>query len=236
MVARQNQRLSGQVMPPRVTVLQLDTDFPRIAGDVGASESYARPPQIIRIAGASVGRIVTDRPQDIAIAPFEEAMKQADGDIVVTSCGFLSYWQAHLAALTDRPFISSALTALEELHSTHAPEALRILTFDAGSLGTAHLGSYPQYAASIIGLPADHHLRRVISHNKAHLDQARASNEITTLLQETQTPHHAHILLECTNMPPYREAIKAATGLPVTDILTRIEATCPGAIAPRLCL
>ncbi len=52
-----------------VTVLQLDTDFPRIAGDVGCKESYARPPQIIRVKGASVGRIVTDRPQDIDIAP-----------------------------------------------------------------------------------------------------------------------------------------------------------------------
>jgi len=236
MAARQNQRLSGQVMPPRVTVLQLDTDFPRIAGDVGAPESYARPPQIIRIAGARVGRIVTDRPQEIDIAPFEEALAQAEGDIIVTSCGFLSYWQAHLSALTDRPFISSSLTALERLHHFHTPEQMRILTFDAGALSTAHLGSYPQYAPSIIGLPANHHLRDVISHNKANLDRTRASIEIATLLQETQTPRHAHILLECTNMPPYREAIKAATGLPVTDILTRIEATCPGAIAPRFCL
>ncbi|MDC0136656.1 hypothetical protein OAI26_08460, partial [Sulfitobacter sp.] len=91
-------------MIPRVTVLQLDTYFPRIAGDVGCEETYSRPPQIIRIGGASVGRIVTNRPQDIDIEPFVQALAHADGDIIVTSCGFLSYWQAHLAALTDRPF------------------------------------------------------------------------------------------------------------------------------------
>lgn len=220
-------------MTPRVTVLQLDTDFPRISGDVGASESYARPPQIIKIAGAFVGRIVTGRPQDIDITPFEEALQQAQGDIIVTSCGFLSYWQEHLAALSDRPFISSSLTALGRLSQMHTPEALRITTFDANSLGPIHLGTAPEYAQSIIGLPPEHHLREVISKNLTTLCRAQAATEIVALLKESQTNQHQHILLECTNLPPYREAIKAATGLPVTDILTMIEATCPGAVAPE---
>ncbi len=220
-------------MIPRVTVLQLDTDFPRIAGDVGAPESYARAPQIIRVKGASVARIVTSRPQDIDIAPFEEALTQAKGDIIVTSCGFLSYWQDHLSAMTDRPFISSALTALDTAELTLPPDALRILTFDARALTAAHLGRHPQYAISILGLPPVHHLRQVIGGNLTHLDHAKASAEITTLLTETKSRAHRHILLECTNLPPYRAAITAATGLPVTDILTCIEARCPGAIAPQ---
>jgi hypothetical protein len=220
-------------MIPRVTVLQLDTDFPRITGDVGATESYARAPQIIKIAGASVGRIVTERPQDIDITPFEDALQHAQGDIIVTSCGFLSYWQAHLASMTGRPFISSSLTALGHLALTHPPEALRILTFDAACLSPVHLGKYPEYADSIIGLPPQHHLREVISENQTVLNRAQAAVEVSELLERTQTAEHKHILLECTNLPPYREAIKAATGLPVTDILTRIEAICPGAVAAR---
>ncbi|MGJ8595368.1 hypothetical protein [Sulfitobacter sp.] len=220
-------------MTPRVTVLQLDTYFPRIAGDVGSEQTYARPPQIIRIGGASVGRIVTNRPQDIDIKPFEEALAHAEGDIIVTSCGFLSYWQDHLAALTDRPFISSALTALDDLHRIHSPDALRILTFNQDALTAAHLGKHTAYAGCIIGLPPAHHLRHVIDQNLSALDEALASSEITKLLCETQTEAHGHILLECTNLPPYRAAIKAATGLPVTDILTCIETICAGAIAPQ---
>ena len=219
-------------MIPRVTVLQLDTHFPRIAGDVGCEATYARPPQIIRIGGASVAGIVTDRPQDIKIAPFEEALSHADGDIIVTSCGFLSYWQQHLAALTDRPFISSALTALDDLHKAHTPDALRILTFNQSALTHMHLGKHSAFASSIIGLPPAHHLRCVIEQNLSALDEGTASSQITKLLRETQTEAHAHILLECTNLPPYRAAITRATGLPVTDILTCIEATCAGAIAP----
>lgn len=216
---------------PRVTVLQLDTDFPRIAGDVGATESYAYVPQIIRIKGASVGRIVTDRPQDIDIAPFESALADARGDIIVTSCGFLSYWQDHLAQRASRPFIASSLTTLEGLSKSYDPDELHILTFDAARLGSAHLGLYPAYATSITGLPPTHHLRDVIGHNRASLDAARATREMVDLVQSTTTPRHKHILFECTNLPPYRDAIRAATGLPVTDILSVIEDACPGAIA-----
>jgi hypothetical protein len=218
-------------MIPRVTVLQLDTHFPRIAGDVGAPESYARPPQIIRINGTSVGRIVTDRPQDIDITPFEAALAQATGDIIVTSCGFLSYWQAHLAAVAQRPFIASSLVSLDTLAKTFAPDELCILTFDAVRLGPTHLGARADYACSILGLRDDHHLRQVISGDLNRLNSSQAEDEICALLTAHQTAKHRHILLECTNLPPYRAAITAATGLPVTDILSCIEAACPGAIA-----
>ena len=33
-------------------------------------------------------------------------------------------------------------------------------------------------------------------------------------------PEVAAIVLECTNMPPYADAVRAATGLPVHDITT----------------
>lgn len=218
-------------MTPHVTVLQLDTDFPRIAGDVGCADSYARAPQIIRVSGASVGKIVTERPQDIDIEPFEEALTRAEGDIIVTSCGFLSYWQDHLAKRANRSFIASSLNAMEGLAKRYGPDELQIITFDATRLGPAHLGSYPAYATSITGLPHDHHLRDVIGRNRASLDAERATREMAQLVQDNTTPRHKHILFECTNLPPYRDAIRAATGLPVTDILSVIEDACPGAIA-----
>ena len=160
-------------------------------------------------------------------------MYHAEGDIIVTSCGFLSYWQDHLAKLSDRPFISSSLVALEQLAAVIPPEALQILTFDANRLNAAHFGRYPTYVHSILGLLPTHHLRQVISQNLDTLDEAAARKEVTDLMAQQQTQEHQHIFLECTNLPPYRAAIKAATGLPVTDILTMVEAACPGAVDPR---
>lgn len=215
----------------RVSVLQLDTDFPRVAGDVGSADSYCAELEVIRVGGAGVDQIVSARPDLIDIAPFEEALARATGDIIVTSCGFLSYWQDHLAAMTDRPFISSALTALDHLAQRYTPAQIAIVTFDETRLNNAHLGRHSAYAQSIVGLPADSHLRDVIGNNRDTLDLHRAGDEMRALMAQVQTPAHRHVLLECTNLPPYRKAITAVTGLPVTDILTQIETMAPGAVS-----
>ena len=214
-------------MAPAITVLQLDTYFPRIAGDVGCAETYMGEVEILRIAGASVGQIVSADPASIPIAPFEDAIGRARGDVIVTSCGFLSYWQTHLAQLTDKPFISSALTALPDLCARFAPQDILTVTFDADSLNTAHFGPYQ---TDVIGLPRDLHLRNVIAQNQTALDAVRAGREVVEFVATQQQPHHKRILLECTNLPPYKSALAAETGLPITDILTRIEAARAGTI------
>ena len=38
----------------------------------------------------------------------------------------------------------------------------------------------------------------------------------------------AAIVLECTNLPPYADAVRAATGLPVHDITTLVRARLAG--------
>ncbi|MGH1577920.1 hypothetical protein [Planktotalea sp.] len=220
-------------MPPALTVLQLDTSFPRVAGDVGCSDTYASDVEIIRIPSATVAQVVTDNPEGIAIKPFENALRKASGDIIATSCGFLSYWQNHLAARTPKPFISSSLIALDHMSQSIAPEELLILTFDAERLNAAHLGKHKAYTSSIVGLPKECHLRTVISQNKTHLDTKRASDEILAHVAKHQTPKHRHILLECTNLPPYKAALHRSTNLPITDILTLIEQSRPNIIKPN---
>lgn len=217
---------------PRVSVLQLDTDFPRIPGDVGCAVTFIEPPQIIRVRGASVSRIVSDRPQDIDIRPFETAVAEASGELIATSCGFLAPWQNHLATRARQPLVASALAALPGLYGL-APEALMIVTFDADKLGSTHLGSCPQYAPSIVGLPSDGHLRDVISNDHATLDPDIATQELLGMIASAITPTTRQILLECTNLPPYKHAVRAKFHLPVTDILTYIEGEVPGTVKPE---
>ena len=220
-------------MPPRVSVLQLDTDFPRIAGDVGCPDSYAGEVEILRINDASVCKIVSDKPEAVDIAPFEQALKRARGDVIVTSCGFLSYWQAHLAAHTTQPFISSSLIALEKLSKIYSPGEILILTFDEAALTPKHLGAFADYKEGIVGLPRDMHLRDVISKNSSELDVDLATSELLQFITKQQRFEHKHLLLECTNLPPYKAQMQKLTGLPVTDILTLIEAQSVGSINPE---
>ncbi|MEP2707610.1 MAG: hypothetical protein ABJQ71_19875 [Roseibium sp.] len=216
-------------MAPSVTVLQLDTEFPRVPGDVGCKQTYVGDIEIIRIANATVGQIVSSNPATIPIAPFEAALTAAKGEVVVTSCGFLSYWQTHLQSRTDKPFISSALTALHQLCNFHVPHDILTLTFDASRLNAQHFGPYE---TDVIGLPTDMHLRQVISQNLTELDVDLATREVTEFVMTQRKEHHKHILLECTNLPPYKDAIGSATDLPITDILTGIEGVRQNTIRP----
>ncbi|MFT5067152.1 MAG: hypothetical protein ACI9TA_002779, partial [Reinekea sp.] len=70
-------------MAPTVTVLQLDTNFPRVPGDVGCAETYCGDIEILRVPNATVGQIVSVDPASIHIAPFEEALSTARGDVIV---------------------------------------------------------------------------------------------------------------------------------------------------------
>lgn len=200
---------------------------------MGCPDSYTGDVEILRIASASVSKIVRNQPDKIDMAPFERALQQASGDVIVTSCGFLSYWQAHLAIQTTKPFISSSLIALERLSDLYNPGEILILTFDEHALTSQHLGVFSDYASGIVGLPEQMHLRQVISENRTDLNADLAAQELTHFIATQQQPQHKHLLLECTNLPPYKAQMKHVTGLPITDILTLIEARSPGAITSQ---
>ncbi len=65
----------------RISLLQLDTKFPRIPGDVGCAETFHCELEIIRVPAATVAKIVTAHPDEIDLRPFEDAIASATGDL-----------------------------------------------------------------------------------------------------------------------------------------------------------
>ena len=76
------------------------------------------------------------------------------------------------------------------------------------------------------------YLRRIISSDSRVLDVPKATDDLADFIADVVRPQHKHLLLECTNLPPYKMALQAVTDLPVTDILTLIEDARPGTIHP----
>lgn len=218
---------------PSITVLQLDTNFPRLAGDIGNPETFSCPLEVMRIPGSLVQNIVTAQPDKIDIAPFELAAQQAKGTLIATSCGFLSPFQSALELATSKPIVTSALIALPYLVKDFLPSELMIVTFDGTKLNRSHLHGCPDYQSSIVGLPKDSHLRAVIEQDLTVLDRKTAEADVVQLVRSARRRSTRAILLECTNLPPYKAALMRATGLPVFDILSVIEAKIPTVIAPE---
>lgn len=213
-----------------LSLLQLDTNFPRVPGDVGCAETFLTPLQVLTVPGASVEQVVTDRPDRINLAAFNAALEAATGTIISTSCGFLAPFQKQLQSATNRPFVASALGALPNLLQRFQPNEIAVLTFDAQKLAAVHLGVAAP--VTIIGLLPDMHLRRVIEERDTTLSLPRAEAEVIGHLSQHLPQTTQVVLNECTNLGPYKPAIKQSFAVEVVDILTEIEARQTGTVHP----
>jgi len=74
------------------------------------------------------------------------------------------------------------------------------------------------------------HLRRVISENLCEINVEIVAEELADLISRKQRSCHKHLVLECTNLPPYKMRLKTETELGITDILTCIETVQSGTI------
>jgi hypothetical protein len=77
----------------------------------------------------------------------------------------------------------------------------------------------------IAGLETEKEFTRVMLDNQMELDVDIARQEHLTVSRRMVEAHPeiGAIVLECTNMPPYRADIQAATGRPVFDITTLVR-------------
>lgn len=207
-------------------VIVLDTRFPRPPGDIGCPATWERagiPVRLRVVAGASARRVV--QAQDPALlAPFIEAARTLEAEgarLITTSCGFLAGWQAELQAAVAVPVVSSSLLQCAGLPSPG------IVTFDAASLHPALLqkAGVPE-GTPVQGLAPGCELQSRILADDTVLDLAQAQRDVVAAAVQlvSRHPQVQTLVLECTNMPPYRRAVEDATGRPVHDLETLLLA------------
>ena len=216
---------SGQTV---LGVLMLDTSFPRPVGDIGNPDSFDHPVIYRRLPGAVVSRIVTDQPlPDDLVELFVNhamALEAAGATVISTSCGFLFPLQDRLQAAVGLPVVTSALCILPTLRDQLGVDTpIGILTFDADRLSSHHIpGGGP---VVVEGLKASDHLYRVIAEDLTDLDQNEACNNVADamLRLKSREPDLTAVILECTNLPPYRSNILKNNVFPIYDIHDTIK-------------
>lgn len=207
-------------------VIMLETRFPRFPGDIGNPRSFPWPVRYQVVKGASPQRVIHQGASGL-LAPFVQAARllAAQGcSALTTSCGFLAKYQGELAAAVDVPVATSSLCQIKAIDAglangrrcgviTIAPDALTATHFRA-------VGAAPD--TPVIGVAADGEFARAILGDQPSMDAALLCAEVVTAGRELMRlhPEVAAIVLECTNMPPYADALRTATGLPVFDALT----------------
>lgn len=207
-------------------ILMLDTRFPRPVGDVGNPETYRRagiPVRFVTVEGASPRRIVQEADPAL-LQPFIDAalaLERQGAAMLSTSCGFLAAYQAALSRAVAIPVVTSSLLQVSRCSRPG------IVTIDAASLTPAVLGAAGVPPGTPVqGVQAGCEFHRRILSNDSAMDLAQAEQDVVAaaLALVQRHPELTEIVLECTNMPPYRSAVAQATGRPVHDIETLLLA------------
>jgi aspartate/glutamate racemase len=214
-----------------VGILMLDTQFPRIVGDMGNALTFDFPVRYHRVVGASPDLVVRKSAWDLLPAFIEGArfLEREGVGAISTNCGFLSKFQKQMAAAVKVPVFTSSLMLVPLVHRMLAPgRAVGILTVDASSLTPEHFagaGIGPDVPTVVAGLEGEKEFTRVLLDDLLTLDVEAAREEHVGVARRmiAQHPEVSAIVLECTNMPPYRADIQRATGLPVFDIVTLVR-------------
>jgi len=208
---------------PTLGLLMLQTRFPRPPGDVGHPQTFDFAVRRKVVQGATPERVVCGNDPG-ALQPFIDAAQAlvAEGcAAIATSCGFLALWQRELQAALPVPMWSSALLQLAE--QQRLGRRCGVITIEAASLGAAHfegVGADP--ATPVEGIAPGSALHRTLLQDLPTLDRDDAQSQVLAAAQRLRA-RHAHVdtlVLECTNLPPYASALRAATGLPVLDVVT----------------
>jgi hypothetical protein len=218
-----------------VGVIMLDTAFARLPGDLGNPAGLPFACRYAVVPGATARRAVEGR-ADGLLEPFAAAGRElvrAGCELITTSCGFLACHQRPLAAaLAPATFVSSALLVLPSLLATLPPDArIGVVTANASALGAAHLDGAGVPAGARrrlvpIGLEHTAHLYPALMGDAPGPDAALAEPEVVAAVTAAvaSDPSIRLLVCECTNLPPYRPALAAATGLEVVDIVTVLTA------------
>jgi hypothetical protein len=203
-------------------ILMLDTRFPRIEGDIGNPKSFDFPVIFRTMTGIGPDDAVAahpDRPRVLAALEANAGALAAEGAIgLSTSCGFLALYQKELEALSPVPVATSALLLIKGL----AGRKVGVLTASAENLTPAHLEAAGAPGDTPVeGLPRDGAFAATFLRNGTTLDRAAVERETVQAGRAliARHPEIDAIVLECTNLPPYRKALQQALGLQVLDVL-----------------
>jgi hypothetical protein len=214
-----------------VGVLMLQTQFPRIPGDIGNASTWPFPVLYRIVDGATPTRVVEEADPAL-VRPFAEAgreLVEAGCRVVTTSCGFLAIFQQELAREVPAPVAASALLQVPMVARLLSPgQKVGILTARSHALTERHFNgvgwSTEDTPVVVAGMEDEPAWQASVGRNQPSLDQpaveAAVVRKVTAMVD--REPDIGAFVLECTNLPPYAAAVQRATNRPVFDIVTLV--------------
>ncbi len=210
---------------PILGVLMLETRFPRIPGDVGNPKTYPFPVILKKIKGANLKTVVI-KTEPSLLKSFIQGAKELEQEgvkAITTSCGFTVLFQDEMAKAVKIPVFTSSLIMIPMIFKMLMGR-IGIITANSLNLSKSHLKAAGalNIPTAIKGLEDKSEFKRVILEDSPNGDMQKIEAEVVQASRELleEHPDVKGIVLECHNLPPYREKIKRETKLPIFDFIS----------------
>lgn len=219
---------------PTLGVLRIDYDYEPALGDVAHPGSWSVPVKFRIVPGLNFEMCKEGKMTPQVESEFIEAVRdlQEMGCCgICGDCGFLMFFQQLARRNVRIPVFMSALAQLPSICCSLADTELVIICTANGEM----LKPMKPLIKDECGIDPDEKRFVIVScHDipgfeavalaqKVDVDKVRPG--IVKKIQDTieQHPQIRAILFECAELPPYSDAVRAATGLPVYDFITGAE-------------
>jgi len=212
-----------------IGILMLETQFPRIPGDIGNATTWDFPVLYKIIQKVTPDLVVRKGAPGLLEEFIREAQELEKEGVraITTNCGFLALFQKEMASAVNIPVFTSSLMQVPLAYMMiKQSQKVGIITIHARSLTQKHLSCVgaDKIPHIIYGTEGEEEFSRVILDDEMELDVNKSRDELVRVAKRmvSEHPEVGAIVLECTNMPPYAAAIQKEINLPIFDIYTLV--------------
>jgi len=191
--------------------------------------TYPFPVLFKKVVGAHYQSVLVSPDVRLVGPMLEAAESMIDQGVkaIITSCGFNAIFQKELADALKVPVYTSALLQIPIIRASLGRQKLLVITASKQDLKPEHfqaVGVIDMDGIEIYGMEEMPEWSKIsLSPNKS-ISLEKVGNEVVSLAAGAKQAHPdlGAILLECTDLPPFADAVRKALDLQVYDLLTMV--------------
>ena len=199
-----------------------------LTGNSTNLDSYTFPVKFVQVPGACTETIIINPSREVLkrMIDIGNDLEKEGIKAIGTSCGFNAIFQQELANALSVPIFSSALLQVPFVQNlVGSKNGVVVITANKESLTKVHLqacGITDDMNVYIYGLEDAKEWSKIFNKPDESIDMEIVEREIIDTAKKAVYEHEniKAIVLECTDLPPFAQKIRDATGMPGFDFNT----------------
>jgi len=212
----------GQVLG----ILSFCSTTPRLVGDPGHAQTFEFPVLYGLVEGVTIQDLISINMSCIEkIVQAAQQLQYRGVHFITTSCGLYAPFQQEIANQLAVPFVSSALQMTPLLKSfLPADMKVGVITGHAGLLSNDHLQSAGFRLEDVVvrGMEDYPEFKRVVLEGAQDMDIKKFRRDVANVASSLKNcgDKIGLVVLECSNLVPFRSEIQAVLKAPVYDVVS----------------